>query len=586
MQDIITLLTPRFRSIYNQGRIASGKGGIYKYLLILTLGIIFWVGSLYISLRVLRYFSQIDQMGDILAFKLLSMVIVTIFSLLIFSNILNALSKLYLAKDLKLVHSMPVESYRIFLARWIETTLDSSWMVILYTLPVFVAYGWIYSPEIFFYFAIIISLMLLAVGASAVASILVMTAVVIVPASRIRTIFIFLGLSLFILLYIAFRILRPERLVDPEVFSATLFYFKSMNTPSSPFLPSTWCYDAITAALKNEILLSSFHIFIAFSFVLFIGFIMVVMADIVYFSGVSKAQTSAARLLGGIKLWGGLSKGYRFLRIDKLLKLLRIEYFFKKFVSGAMRALFIKEIKTFFRDQTQWSQLFLIGALVCIYIYNFKVLPLEKSPIQTIYLQNMLAFLNMGLAFFVLTAITGRFAFPAISMEGEAIWIIRSSPIELKSFIWIKYLIYLVPLIILTFILIIGTNILLKVVPFMMVLSCINTFFIVPGVLSLGIGLGAAFPSFKSENPSQTVTSYGGLLFMIFSALFIGTVIVLQAGPVYMILSSQFKSKPLVFADMAWICISFLAALIISILMTFLPMKFGEKRLKKILFDM
>jgi len=564
MQDIITLLTPRFRSIYNQSRISSSGSGMYKYLFIIMLGVIFWVGSLYLSLRVLSYFSQIEELGNILAWKLLSMIIVTIFSLLVFSNILNSLSKLYLAKDLKLVHSMPVEGYRIFLARFIESTIDSSWMVILYTLPVFVAYGWIYKSGAFFHLATALSLVLLAIGAAILASLLVMAAVVIVPASRIRTLFLFLGLSLFILLYIVLRILRPERLVDPEVFSATLFYFKSISTPSSPLLPTTWCYDALTSALKSENLVSSFHMLLQLSFVLFMGFIMVLMADLIYFNGVSRSQTSAARLFGAARF--NLPLTWR--------------------LPGPVRALVEKEIKTFFRDQTQWSQLFLIGALICIYIYNFKVLPLERSPIQTIYLQNILSFLNMGLAFFVLIAVTGRFAFPAISMEGEAIWLIRSCPIDLKFFIWIKYFIYLTPLMVLTFILIVGTNILLKVVPFMMGLSCINTLFIVPGVLSLGIGLGAAFPSFKSENPAQTITSYGGLLFMILSAIFIGAVILLQAGPVYMILSSQFKSRALTFFEMAWIGCSFAGAVLICLLTTVLPINFGEKRLKESLFDL
>ncbi len=538
------------------------KTGRIRFLIIGVMGTVFWVGALMICLRMLRYFSGVEQLGDILAWKFLSMVIVTLFSLLIFSSILNALSKLYLAKDLRLVHAMPVEGYTIFAARWVEITLDSSWMVILFTLPVFVSYGVVYSQGLFFYITVVAALVLLSFAASALGSLVVMGVVILVPAGRIRTLFVFLGLSVFVLLYIGFRILRPERLVDPDVFSTTLFYFKSMTTPSSGFLPSTWCYDAVTAALKGAPLDAFFHLGVLLSFVLLMVFVLVLTADLIYFKGVSRSQTSATRLL-----------------VKRRLELPLIRR-----MKRPVKALVTKEIKTFFRDQTQWSQLFLIGALMAIYIYNFKVLPLEKSPIKTIYLQNILSFLNMGLAFFVLTAITGRFAFPAVSMEGEAIWLIRSSPLSPKFFLWIKFLMYLLPLMVLTLLLIIGTNILLNVVPFMMILSCMDTLFMVPGVVALGIGLGAAFPSFKSENPSQTVTSYGGLLFMIYSAVFIGGVIVLQAGPVYAILSAQFRGREISGLTVSWVVFSFTLSLLICIMMVVFPLRFGEKRLLKNLF--
>ena len=168
-----------------------------------------------------------------------------------------------------------------------------------------------------------------------------------------------------------------------------------MNTPSSPFLPTTWCYDALMASLQGKNLGACFHMGLALSFIIVMMFALILTADLIYFIGVSRAQTSAARLFAGRRL--------------ELRLLTRLK--------SPVKALVTKEIKTFFRDQTQWSQLFLIGALICIYIYNFKVLPLDKAPIKTIYLQNILSFLNMGLAFFVLTAITGRFAFPAVSVE-------------------------------------------------------------------------------------------------------------------------------------------------------------------------
>ncbi len=557
--NIQTLLKPRWWGTLNQARGEKRKAGIVKFMIIGGLGAAFWVGALLICLRMLRYFSGVEQLGDILAWKFLSMVIVTIFSLLIFSSILNSLSKLYLAKDLKLVHAMPVEGYAIFLARWMEITLDSSWMVILFTLPVFVSYGVVYDPGVFFYITVVVSLVLLSFVASALGAFVVMGVVILVPASRIRTIFVFLGLSVFILLYVVLRILRPERLVDPDAFSATLFYFKSMTAPSSAFLPSTWCYDAVMAALQGAAFEAFFHMGLLLSFVLVMIFVLMFTADLIYFKGVSRAQTSAARLF-----------------VKRRLELPLIRRF-----SGPVKALVTKEIKTFFRDQTQWSQLFLIGALMAIYIYNFKVLPLDRSPIKTIYLQNILSFLNMGLAFFVLTAITGRFAFPAVSMEGEAIWLIRSSPVSPRSFLWIKFLMYLAPLMVLTLLLIIATNILLKAVPFMKLLSCINTVLMVPGVVALGVGLGAAFPSFKSENPAQTVTSYGGLLFMVYSAIFIGGVIVLQAGPVYAVLASRFRGVDLSGLTVSWIVLSFTASFFICIMMVILPLRFGEKRLVK-----
>ena len=36
-----------------------------------------------------------------------------------------------------------------------------------------------------------------------------------------------------------------------------------------------------------------------------------------------------------------------------------------------------KDIKIFFGNSGQWSQLFIIGALILIYIYNFRTLPIK-----------------------------------------------------------------------------------------------------------------------------------------------------------------------------------------------------------------
>ncbi|MBW2590920.1 MAG: hypothetical protein JRD71_09440, partial [Deltaproteobacteria bacterium] len=496
MNDILTLLKPRISSIKNSGFSKKSRWRAMKLLLISTIGLVFWAGLFAISLRVLSYFKGIEDIGDILALKLLSMMLITSFVLLIFSSILTSLSKLYLSRDLLLVHSLPVSSHKIFTARWIDSTVDSSWMVILYTLPVFISYGIIYRSGFFFYLDIFIVLMSLSITASALSSILVMCAVIVVPANRMRSIFIFISLFFFVALYIAIRFLKPELLVDPEVFDSVLVYITALKTPSSSFLPTTWAFDSIKAVLYGSVADGMFHAAISLSFTGTFVFAIIIVADSIYFKGFSKTQSAQVRLIKQSSIGSNLFK----------------------FLPGQVRALAVKEIKTFFRDQTQWSQLFLIAALVVIYIYNFNVLPIEKSPIKTIYLQNLLSFLNMGLALFVLTAITGRFAYPAVSSERNAFWIVKSAPGTIKKFLWVKFFIYYFPLLILAEILIIVTNILLNVTAFMMILSIITVFFLVPGIVAMGIGLGAAYPDFKAENPTQTVTSFGGLVFMILCA--------------------------------------------------------------------
>ncbi len=123
---------------------------------------------------------------------------------------------------------------------------------------------------------------------------------------------------------------------------------------------------------------------------------------------------------------------------------------------------------------------------------------------------------------------------------------------------------------------------LLNVTPFMMALSTITVFFIVPGIVAMGIGLGAAYPDFKAENPTQTVTSFGGLVFMIVCAGYIGAIILLEAGPVYNLFMADMRGKIISLGTWLWIVGSFSAAFVFSLLAIILPMRFGEARLSKL----
>ena len=559
MREVLILLMPRILSFKNRG----GAGRRLRWLIFGTLGLLIW-GTLFVLFyRVLRYFQGEEGLGDLLAYKLLSMTLITFFALLIFSSILTSLSKLYLAKDLSLVHSMPVSREKLFLARWIESTFDSSWMVFFYSLPVFLSYGIVYRAGGGYYAMVGINLLSFCLIASGLSVLIVMITAVLLPAGRIRSVFVFLGLFLALLLVLAFRLIQPEKLVNPESFQSVVLYLKTLESPSSPILPTTWFSDLVKASLSNSWKKAFFQTALLWSGALSLIYIATWISGPIYFKGLSKSQTSTGKSLSP-GFWNRL-----------------ISYYPIRFLSRPVRAFTAKEIVTFFRDQTQWSQIFLVMGLIIIYLFNFSVLPLQRSPMKLEYLQNLLSFLNMGLAAFVLSAVSARFVFPAVSLEGEAFWIVRASPISPRTFLWIKLVIYLIPLLFLSELLVISTNLLLGVTPFMMVLSVMTVFFVVPGIVAMGVALGAIYPDFKSESPTQSVTSVGGLIYMSLCMIFIAAVIVIEAGPVYSIFMTGIHRYPLTPFQWGWIVCSFAAVLGLCIAAVLIPMRKGEQNILK-----
>src|SRR5207344_2309315 len=118
-----------------------------------------------------------------------------------------------------------------------------------------------------------------------------------------------------------------------------------------------------------------------------------------YMDGFSKAQESAQRW---VRTSATRRLGHRILGPMGTLK----------------RELMLKELRLFFRDTTQWSQLILLAVLVVVYVFNIKFLPLRGEGI-TFFLLNVVPFLNLVLAGFVLASIAARFIFPAVSLEGR-----------------------------------------------------------------------------------------------------------------------------------------------------------------------
>ncbi len=560
LQQICVLLSPNLLAWRNGLRLGSRKDWLRRsVLLCLALG--FWLAIYWTVKRVLVYFQTVHELGPALAYQLLLIILLTFLSMLLFSNLITALSNYFLARDLDLVLATPTPLSAFFFSRLITNTLNSSWMVLFFSLPIFAAYSSAFQggPAFYFWVTLVIPLFVIIPGALGV--LVTHLLVYFLPAKRIRNILFFIGLFVFVGLYLLFRFSQPERLLQPESFGHFTDFLMAMESPSSPFLPSSWSAEIFATALFKKDVDARFFYLLLLSYALFLPLLTSWVAGAVYFVGWSKAQESRQ----------GRSRG-RFL--DSILT--RIVRPFPSIT----QCLLIKDIKTFLRDTTQWSQLFLLLALVAVYLYNFKVLPLDRSPIPTATLRTVVSFANLALAGFVLSAVSTRFAFPAVSLEGKAFWILQTAPISLRSLLWSKFWLNLMPLLLLGEILAFSSNVLLRVSPWMMTLSLITTFFMTFGITAIGVGVGALYPKFDHDHAAEIPTSFGGVVCMIFSIGFIGITVMIEAWPVYLLAMEGLAPNSLGSSEFRVIIPSLVAVLVLTVFAVAVPLKLGLKKLE------
>jgi ABC-2 type transport system permease protein len=471
------------------GRQSAGGG---KMASILLVGALFWMAAYGILYRILSYFQGVEDIGDLLAAKLLGLILLTFLSVLLLSNVITALSTFFLSRDLELLMAVPTDTTQIYLTKLTETVLHSSWMVALICVPILVAYGTVYDGGLLFVLVAVAALAPFFLIVSAVGSAITLLLVSIFPARRAKDIFGVITVAAAGGVVLLIRLLRPESLAKPEGFRNLGEFMAVLRGPTSPWLPSEWANDAIVGSLQSSF--DPFPLFLLWSSALAMIVLGAIVHDRYYPSAFTRSQEGAQKHTAGHRF--GLSMRFLFQRL------------------GVIRSeLMLKDIRVFFRDTTQWSQLILLSVLVVVYIYNIRALPLRTDGVSNLF-ANVVSFVNIGLAGFVLSAIAARFVLPGVSLEGPTLWLLRSSPLRARDLLWSKYWVGTAPLLVMAFVLTLGTNLLLKVGPAMMALSLVTTAAITFALSALALAFGTMFPQFETENMAQIPTSVGGLLFM------------------------------------------------------------------------
>jgi len=547
----ITLLQPFIRSARNRffpkNRLPLRTIGVLIFSL--TVCVVLYK----IGVRVITYFHSQNELGIILSLKIFQMAWITMFAMLIFSCMVSAVSTLFLSQDNEIIFAAPVATPDIFFMRYLTTSIYTSWMMIVFSIPIFAAYGTVFDAGILYWPLMLGTIIATAGIATSFGMGLTVILVNLFPAKRTKDIILYLSVCFGIFIYLIFRLMRPEDLVNPDKYGHFVDYLSSLATPAAPYIPAAWASNLLSYYLMDrEIDILVTALLCITPIVLF--FLGEWAMERWFLPGFTKSQES----FGGYRKF--FSRG--------------------RYRRSALLWIFRKEAKLFLRDSAEWSQLFMIAALVVVYLYNFKVLPVERSVFEEEYVTNLISFLNIGLTGFVIASLAARFVYPSIGAEGGSFYLILSSPLTTSRYILHKYIFYVVPFTGLALVLLVVSNRLLNVEGPMWWISVSTGLLITWTVLAMALGFGAIYADFKAENRAAALGGIGAILFLFTAITFEMAIIFLGGSPVYKVMRGWLRHGIMPFHDLLILVGWILASVSLSLTLSFFFIRKGIKKLE------
>ncbi len=470
--------------------------------------------------------------------RFLGLIFLISYSMVFMSSIINGLSTFFLSENLSFLHTLPVPRWRILLMKFIETWIISCYLVLLFLACFLASYVHTFNLGWTRYVLCATLLVVFTLSPVALGSAVVTILMRFFPARRIYQVVTLIGGIFLAALMIAVRMMRPELLLNPKDTDDFVKLISDMTFPTLNHLPSSWASQIVIAGdySKSFLLLT----FTAGTLVL-----LSIVQKIFYQRAYIQSQESRA-------LRERPSGRKKAVTVDR----------------GKIASLILKELKIFTRDATQWSQLLLLAALVIVYLINIKNLAIQMEQVRWV-----VSFINLGLAGFVLAALSVRFLFPSVSSEGRCFWLIRTLPISFRTLLWCKYIIYFPPFLLFTQMLVYLSNYILEVPQFFIELSMANIFAVAFALTGLAIGIGALMPNFRTDHPSKIAVGPGGVLYMLISFAYLAIMLMIQIRPVWYYVIER--------SDEIQNSLYVVAAVVLTLLVALVPMELGARQLAK-----
>lgn len=496
---------------------------------LLTAVIVAFISSYLVLAYWLFFFSlkyiilKFPGLGPFLVERLLFLLFAFLFVLLLLSNLVISYSNLFRNRETAFLLSLPIPTRTIFQWKFIESTLLASWAFLFLIAPFLAAYGWIRGVPWHFYLVTTFLVGLFIVLPAVAGSWLAVNVARFLDRKAFQVLALVVMAGIVVLGTLWFR---PEPLGSDATGTRVLETLDKLLLRTRfahyPLLPSYWLSASVLQWADGARMAASFFVLVLLSYVLFFGALAFTRMGALFYDAAS-AVNSRGSVFGRWKWFharqtrkreGAFAPGFVEGMIGRL-----------KFLRSDVRALLVKDFRTFWRDTTQWAQSFMLFGLLGVYIFNLRHF---SQQIDHPFWVHLISYLNLGACSLNLATLTTRFVYPQFSLEGKRLWIVGMAPLGLMRIIRVKFWLAATT----SWLVTLG---LIGLSCHMLDMSWDRTLYFVIAVTimtftltGLAVGLGVLYPNFKEENPSKIVSGFGGTFCLVLSFLYIlGSVVLL-----------------------------------------------------------
>lgn len=406
--------------------------------------------------------------------------------LLLLGSLTTAVSTLFLSEELVFRMALPIPHSRLLLRQVSVTVALSSGPALLLALPAFVLAARHAPSATAGAGSLAAAFLFVALLAGTLGSALALGVVALFPPRRARLLAAFLSTAGLAVALLGVRGARPERLLDPVAALDLLLRLGASPVEAPGWNPLALAARAATRGLAGE------------------------------YSGllVALALLSAALALLGILSAVLAPVHLRLFRRSREESGAPDSRRATRFASSETAELLRAELRTLLRDAATPAQLGTLAAVFVLDLMNLRLLPSGDAASR-----DVVHGLQAGLGLFLVSALSLRFAYPAVSTDGRAALLLRTLPHSPVRHLVARWTVRAVPSVSAALLLAFAAAAVLGATGFALASALAAAVVGGLAIPALQLGLGALFPRYDAPNPVSVALGPGGLFAMAVSTL-------------------------------------------------------------------